>query len=219
MSLDPEADPEAARGTTPRVMLLHGIWNARAWLAPLASRLRQSGFQPQVFGYSSVFGGPEAAIPALIERLRKSPPVNLVGHSLGGLVALEALRQVPSLPVHRLVCLGSPLCGSDAARALVRRGWPAPWLGRSASLLQRGCDPWTGPTQIGMVAGNVPRGLGRLFARFDGESDGTVAVAETRLQGLVDHCLVGSSHSGLVFSQEAADQAAHFLHHGRFAHP
>ena len=218
MNLDAEPDLHPDAGTTRRVLLLHGIWNARAWLAPLASRLRRSGFQPEVFGYSSVFGGPDAAIPALIERLRNSPSVHLVGHSLGGLVALEALRQSPSLPVPRLVCLGSPLCGSDAARALVRRGWPAPWLGRSASLLQRGCDPWPGQTEIGMVAGNVPRGLGRLFARFDGDSDGTVAVAETRLEGLKDHCLVASSHSGLVFSQQAADQAAHFLRHGRFAH-
>lgn len=201
-----------------RVLLLHGIWNARSWLVPLALRLRAIGLSPQIFGYASVFSGPDVAVADLVERLREGPPVSIVGHSLGGLVALEALRQMPSLPVPRLVCLGSPLCGSDAARALVRRGWPAPWLGRSAGLLQRGCDPWTGPTEIGMVAGNVPRGLGRLFARLEGDSDGTVAVAETRLQGLADHCLVASSHSGLVFSQQAADQAAHFLLHGCFAH-
>ena len=39
-------------------------------------------------------------------------PVALVGHSLGGLVALEALRRQPDLPVSRVVCLGSPLRGS-----------------------------------------------------------------------------------------------------------
>ena len=41
-----------------RVLLLHGIWNAKAWLAPLAARLRAAGFDVEVFGYPSVFGGP-----------------------------------------------------------------------------------------------------------------------------------------------------------------
>jgi len=70
-----------------------------------------------------------------------------------------------------------------------------------------------------MVAGNVPQGLGRYFARFDGGSDGTVAIAETELPGLADHCVVASSHSGLVFSPEATRQAVNFLREGRFSTP
>jgi pimeloyl-ACP methyl ester carboxylesterase len=204
---------------TARVLVLHGLWNARSWVTPLASRLRASGFETEVFGYASIFGGPDLAIPALIRRLRGATPVHLVGHSLGGLVALEALRREPALPVPRLVCIGSPLCGSRTAGALAARGWLAPVLGRSASLLQRGCEPWSGPTEIGVVAGNVPRGMGRVLARLEGESDGTVAVSETRLAGMRDHCVVPASHTGLVFSRPAADQAAHFLRHGAFAHP
>ena len=201
---------------TRHVIILHGIWNARSWVSPLAARLRKAGFETELFGYPSIFGGPEVAVPALIERLRRREPLHLVGHSLGGLIALEALRRMPGLPVSRLVCLGSPLCGSRAAQCLTASAWLAPVLGRSGTLLQRGCEPWQGVTEIGMVAGNVPHGLGRMLAKLEGESDGTVAVAETRLPGLADHCVVASSHSGLVFSQAAAAQAAHFLHHGRF---
>ncbi|HBN54229.1 MAG TPA: cobalamin adenosyltransferase, partial [Stenotrophomonas sp.] len=83
----------------PRVVVLHGIWNARAWVGPLAWRLRARGFQVSAFGYPSVFGGPDVAVPSLIERLRGQGRVSLVGHSLGGLVALEALRQEPGLDV------------------------------------------------------------------------------------------------------------------------
>ncbi len=202
--------------STRRVLLVHGIWNARSWLVPLARRLRAEGFEVEVFGYPSIFGGPEPAIAALTERLRKGPPVHLVGHSLGGLIGLEALRRAPDLPVQRMVCLGSPLCGSGAARSLGRRAWTGMVLGRSGRLLQSGCDPWQGRVPVGMVAGNVARGMGRLLTRFEGDSDGTVAVAETRLPGLVDHCLVASSHTGLVFSAEAARQAAAFLRTGRF---
>ena len=60
--------------------------------------------------------------------------------------------------------------------------------------------------------------LGRLFARFDGGSDGTVGLEETRLPGVADHCIVHCSHTGLVFSADAVAQAAHFLRHGRFEH-
>ncbi|WP_267127366.1 esterase/lipase family protein, partial [Xanthomonas sacchari] len=96
----------------PQVLLLHGIWNARPWLLPLALRLRRDGWRVASFGYSTAFGGAEAALPRLharIERMAATGPVALVGHSLGGLIALQALQEVPSLPVTRVVCLGSPL--------------------------------------------------------------------------------------------------------------
>ncbi len=208
----------ASETTTHRVLLVHGIWNARSWLAPLAQRLRRLGFQTETFGYSSVFGGPESAIDRLIVRLRQDGPRHLVGHSLGGLIALEALRRAPDLPVARVVCLGSPLRGSGTARALGAHRWSSPILGRSAALLRDGLQGWEGRAEVGVVAGNVPHGVGRLLAAVDADSDGTVGVAETRLPGLCDHCLVAASHSGLVLSPEAARQAAAFLRDGRFDH-
>ncbi|MCC4592966.1 alpha/beta hydrolase, partial [Xanthomonas campestris pv. cannae] len=44
-----------------------------------------------------------------------------------------------------------------------------------------------------------------------------VALAETRVPGLNDHCQVRASHSGLLFSAGAARQTAAFLRDGRFA--
>ncbi|MBP6750458.1 MAG: alpha/beta fold hydrolase, partial [Xanthomonadaceae bacterium] len=82
----------------PRVLLVHGIWNAKAWLAPFALRLRREGLAPSLFGYASVWGDPERAQDRLIAYLRRHPVERLVGHSLGGLVILEALRRAPDLP-------------------------------------------------------------------------------------------------------------------------
>lgn len=201
-----------------RILLVHGLLNAEWWLRPLAARLRAQGFDPVSFGYSSLLDGPQRAVPKLVERLRRDPVQAIVGHSLGGLIALEALREAPGQAIPRVVCLGSPLRGSLAARNLAANAWMKPLLGRSAGLLQGGLREWGGDAQVGMVAGDVARGMGRLFARFDGGSDGTVGLDETRLPGLADHCIVHSSHTGLVFSREAAAQAAHFLRHGRFEH-
>ena len=199
----------------PGVMLLHGIWNSRAWIGPLAWRLRMRGFAVEVFGYSSVFGGPDVAVPQLVQRLRRGGQVSLVGHSLGGLVALEALRRAPELDVPRVVCLGSPLLGSDTAKMLAGHGWMAA-LGRSGDLLQHGLAEWDGRAEVGLVAGSVPHGLGTLMGVLQGDSDGTVALAETRLPGLADHCVVPVSHSGLVLSPEVAGLTAAFLRDGRF---
>ena len=193
-------------------MLLHGIWNARAWVGPLAWRLRARGFQVHAFGYPSVFGGPDVAVPQLLERLADAGPLSLVGHSLGGLLALEALRRDPQLPVQRVVCLGSR---AAVVPALVVRSWLG--LGRSELLLD-GLPDWQGKAEVGLIAGSVPHGLGSLLGAIDDASDGTVALAETRLPGLADHCVVRTSHSGLVVSPDAARQTAHFLRHGHFDH-
>jgi len=214
--LNTGADPV---GPTERVLLIHGLWNAKSWLAPLGWRLRRAGFEVEGFGYASVRDGAEAAIEALLARLRGAPPLHLVGHSLGGMIGLEALRRAPGLPVRRMVCLGSPLCGSGTARALAQRprlGWT---LGRSAPLLRTGCGQWDGRVPVGMIAGDVARGLGHLLVPQQAPSDGSVAVAETRLPGLAGHCLVHASHTGLVFSAEAARQTAAFLRHGAFLAP
>jgi pimeloyl-ACP methyl ester carboxylesterase len=139
-------------------LLIHGIWNAKIWLLPFAWRLRAQGLAPQLFGYTSVFGTPEVAAERLIAQLRRRPVASLIGHSLGGLVALEALRRAPDLPVRRLVCIGSPLCGSAAARNLAASPGLRLALGRSSALLQQGCLPWHGATEVGVVAGDVHRG-------------------------------------------------------------
>src|SRR5690606_3686433 len=110
-------------------------------------------------------------------------------------------------PVQRVVCLGSPLCGSAAAAGLASRPLGLRALGRSARLLRRGCTPWRGAAEVGVIAGDSPMGFGQALGRFTGPSDGTVAVAETRLEGVTDHVVLPLSHSGMLFSRRAADQA------------
>jgi hypothetical protein len=48
--------------------------------------------------------------------------------------------------------------------------------------------------------------------------DGTVAVAETRIEGAADHLVLPVTHLSMLWSAAVADQAVHFLREGRFAH-
>jgi len=200
-----------------RVVLLHGLWMPAASMRWMGARLREAGYDPETFGYRTVRGGPEAAMPRLAGCLRAAP-AHVVAHSLGGLVALATVDRMPGVPVGRVVCLGSPLRGSGTADTLAHHAWGAFALGHSARLLREGCAPCARGLEVGVVAGVRSFGLGRLVAGFDGANDGAVAVAETTVDGLADHVVVRSSHSGLLFSRAAAAQAVSFLHAGRFDH-
>ncbi|WP_049623139.1 esterase/lipase family protein [Frateuria defendens] len=208
---------------TDHVILLHGLWMRGFALGVLHRRLMEAGFRVHRFDYRSVAATQEhilARLQARIAGLAPSP-VHLVGHSLGGLLALRACLAAAELPPGRVVCLGSPLKGSAAARAFAAwwRGSEV-LLGPNRALLELGLERWDGPREVGMIAGCMPLGLGAMLGHLEGRHDGTVAVEETRLPGLADHCVVETSHTGLLLSAEVARQVTCFLRQGRFdAHP
>ncbi len=154
------------------------------------------------------------------EIAQEAPQVHLVGHSLGGLLALRACADGVSLPPGRVVCLGSPLKGSAAARGFAGMGRGGEvLLGHNRELLEHGFDRWGGEREVGVVAGSLALGLGAMIGRFEGDNDGTVTVDETNLPGIADHCVIETNHTGLLFSVEAARQVTQFLQRGRFDHP
>jgi pimeloyl-ACP methyl ester carboxylesterase len=198
-------------------LLLHGLLMRSPALMPLSWRLRKHGFAPELFSYSSLWRTPGEAMERLAMRLYAMgpEPVHLVAHSLGGLIALETVNRYQKLPPGRVVCIGSPIAGSSAARGLAWRGLGLR-AGRSGALLRGGLVTLPPGRQVGMLAGARSMGLGKLFSNFDGLNDGTVMVWETRMVGLADHAVIQSSHSGLVFSEQVADLTAAFLEFGRF---
>ncbi|MEO6801262.1 MAG: alpha/beta hydrolase [Rhodanobacter sp.] len=206
---------------TEHVILLHGLWMRGFALSMLHHRLMEAGFRVHRFDYLSVAASEQRILDRLHGRMAgladEAEVVHLVGHSLGGLLALRACGDADSLPPGRIVCLGSPLLGSAAARSFAGWGRGGEFLlGHNRHLLQQGFERWDGPRQVGMIAGRTPLGLGAVLGHFDGEHDGTVAVEETRLPGLADHCVVESNHTSLLFSPEVARLVAGFLHEGHF---
>lgn len=207
---------------TDHIILLHGLWMRGFALGLLHRRLIEQHFSVHRFDYLSVAATQERILGRLHAQMAAYAPdaVHLVGHSLGGLLALRACLDARELPPGRIVCLGSPLQGSAAARAFA--GWGRGGevlLGHNRALLEQGLERWDGAREVGVIAGRMPVGLGAVLGHLQGEHDGTVAVSETRLPGLTDHCVIETSHTGLLLSAEAARQAVEFLRHGHFAAP
>jgi pimeloyl-ACP methyl ester carboxylesterase len=199
------------------VILIHGVWMRGFSLVLLRRRLRDAGFRTELFDYASVFGRDERSLERLSRRIRaqRTGKVHLVGHSLGGLIALRTVERLGGLS-GRVVCLGSPLNGSAVARRLAHRRNLPQLLGCSADVLCSGLKPQPASTEVGVIAGTQAVGLGQFLGVFDGPNDGTVSVAETQWPAAAAHCEVKTSHTGLTFSGEAARLTAHFLRSGAF---
>ncbi|AIF47043.1 esterase/lipase family protein [Dyella japonica] len=207
---------------TDHVILLHGLWMRGFALLMLHRRMMEAGFRVHRFDYMSVAASQPRILGSLQSRVQElgqdGHVVHLVGHSLGGLLALRACAE-GSLPPGRVVCLGSPLKGSAAARRFAGMGRGGEvLLGHNRELLEYGFDRWSGEREVGVIAGRVPLGLGAMIGQFAGDNDGCVTVDETCLPGIADHCAIETNHTGLLFSQEAARQVTLFLQQGRFNH-
>jgi pimeloyl-ACP methyl ester carboxylesterase len=202
------------------LVVAHGLWlsGAETWL--LRRRLRVAGFAAHVFHFRSVRADLDTNAAALARFLTgvASERVDVVGHSLGGVVAVHLLEQAQAARVGRVVCLGSPLNGTESGRRLAALPGGRYVLGRSVLDLNArgGLAPWPGRVDLGIIAGSAPAGFGRLLGRLPKPHDGTVAVEETRLEGATDHVVVPVSHTTLVLSKRVADLTIRFLRTGRF---
>lgn len=204
------------------VVLVHGLWMSGFELRVLKHRLEADGqLRAVAFSYPSLSGSMNDHVRGLLDFAREQdvPELHFVGHSLGGLVILRALQLTDDLPPGRAVLLGTPSQGSKAAQGVARIvPFGKTLLGAAVNAECVEFEPreWRGHRDVGVIAGSMGLGLGRLFADLNADHDGTVLVEETKLPGAKDHIILSTSHTGMLFSAEVAEQAGRFLRNGSF---
>jgi pimeloyl-ACP methyl ester carboxylesterase len=207
------------------IVYVHGLWQRGAESIWLRRRLSQDlEAEARTFSYPSVAADASTNARALAKYLTaiRADTLHLVGHSLGGLVILKLFEEDPDalarLPGGRIVLLGPPLRGSRSAQNLARLpfGRKIMGLGVGEELLASRDRRWNRARELGVIAGDLGFGLGRLVGTLGGPSDGTILVEETELDGTADRVVLRVSHTGMLFSAAVARAAGAFLSTGRF---
>lgn len=224
----------------PPVVLCHGLWMPGLAMGVLAHRLAAKGFHPIVFRHSATQQSLTSTVDqlhaCLIAQGAQERPVHVIGHSLGGVLAVHLLqRHGECTSGGRVVCLGAPLAGSAAAHWLTCHPWGTRALGQALAPLSSGLGACPTHTSVGMIAGTRAHGAGQVLRALvhhpslqtwlrapedvphdDPANDGTVWVHETRVPGLSAHILVDSTHTGLTFDDRVAHLCEQFMGSGRF---
>ncbi len=199
---------------TRRIVLIHGLGRSSASMALLALRLRRRGFRVELADYPSRRLDLESAIAA-VERQVGDAAADLVGHSLGGLIAL-AIRRRRRAKIGRVVQIGSPNLGSGLAdrvrMASAGRWWLGPVLEELADMGQAGPRD----AEVGAIAGTAGQGWATRHYGLRGPNDGKVSVRSAWGRVAGHRAAVGAGHMMLPLSAEVARLTAAFINDGRF---
>lgn len=198
------------------VILAHGLWVPGMLMRPLAARLASAGFRCHTFSYMGTARPLEAHAERLARLARDTGPAHFLGHSMGGLVVMEALTRYPEMAAGRVVLLGTSARGNFAGRRLARHAAGRWMLGESAPLWSERDMRWARAEPLGVIAGTRPIGLGRLLGRLAGPNDGVVTVEETTIEGLSERITLPVGHSQMLISAQVAAQVTAFLADGKF---
>ena len=209
------------------IILTHGLWVPGVVMQPLAARLERAGFRCRTFSYMGATRPLAVHVERLARMAHEAGPAHFIGHSLGGLVVLEALNSHPELEVGRVVLLGTPARGCHAGRRIARYRLGRWLLGQSEELWRERhpagregrAARWTRPEALGVLAGSLPFGLGRVLGALPGVNDGVVSLEETSVEGMAERAVLPVGHSQMLISARVAEHAAQFLLHGHFPPP
>ena len=202
------------------VVLVHGLWSvAGVDLLRLRNQLTKAGYECHSFNYH-VWGKPPVKIAVKLHEFMEkidAPVVHIVAHSFGGIVTLHMFDQFPFCKKGRIVLLASPVNGSAVGKRISASPVTRWMLGQShVNGLTGDIPQWKGWQDIGVIAGNIPIGLGLVAGGPELPHDGTVSVEEAQLKGATDSIVMSVSHLGMLMSTQVAAQVIVFLQTGKF---
>ena len=204
------------------VIVIHGIIRSSKSLGRMTAKLKRHGYEVFPFEYPSTrIQITEAAeyLHRVIASLEGIEQIDLVVHSMGGLVVRSYLAKHHDRRIRRMVMIGVPNRGARMADRMKRNVIFKAVFGPAGQQLVSQPNGLIGklPTPefpFAIIAG--ARGsINGFNPLIPGDDDGTVGVASTRLPGAADFMTVHTLHSFLVNRDDVIEAAARFLKTGR----
>lgn len=180
----------------------------------MARHLTKQGYRAHTISYSSTLDSLDRAGLKIANKAKTLHQPHLLGHSLGGLVVLNALSHL-AYP-GRAVLLGTPLQGSRIAHRLTRLPGGKKMLGVARTSLTTPAERPPEHWQVGLIAGSARVGTGALLGGTRFAGDGTVADEESDAPWLTDRIVLRQSHTSLQLTRGVAEMVHAFLQTGRF---
>lgn len=196
--------------TVKQVVVLHGLYMSGFVMRPLCSQLEKSGLNILNLSYNTL-SPDRAAIFAQIDAFIDDKCTALVCHSMGGLVARAylAANSIQSQNVEKVITLGTPHKGSHIARRMQQKGFDV-FLKNSVEFLLTENGDWPFNAKLYSIAGDLPIGLMPLIAKGS-QSDGTVLLDETKLNGMAEHKVFHLSHTSMIYSRQVMNYIVELL--------
>ena len=214
----PSRDPR-----TEAVVLLHGWFSSPILMMRLKRSLKREGYQVFSPAYRSArVPLPKLASEFLPKFLKRTIPaeitrVHFVTHSMGGLLLRGGLAAHRPGNLGRVVFLGTPQHGSEAADFWARSAF-CRWLaGPNLTALRTGPKGYAatlGPADYEalVIAGDRP--LFPFWSPLPAPHDGKVSVASTRLPGGAQHVTLPHTHTALPLRASIIHHILRFLRDG-----
>jgi pimeloyl-ACP methyl ester carboxylesterase len=205
------------------VILVHGLIRSSRSFNAMARGLESEDCMVVRFDYPSTRSSiPESAdcLSQVIDSLEGIDTIDLVVHSMGGLVMRCYLRDHADERIRRAVLLGVPNYGAALADRLHTNPLFRAVYGPAGQQLISEQDgliaDLPAPTcEFGIIAGG--RGTVKGFnPMLPGDNDSTVTVHSARLKGATDFMLQPVIHSFLMTDRRCISAVETFLEHGRF---
>jgi triacylglycerol lipase len=181
------------------IVLVHGYGQNRVDFVWLARALERAGMGP-MYGFNYwPFGRIRSSAEELARfvsqvcEAEKADAVDIVSHSMGGLVAMKMIEQ-GGARVRRLVTIGTPHAGV---------AWRGPILGLSAGALRRGTKHVREERTLELAALSI-------FSTHDNVV-GSAATSSLAAIGGRDLVVPGLGHLAMLFDRRVASEIVSFL--------
>ncbi len=211
---------------SPCIIVLHGLGRSAVSMKAVQWRLEEEGYAVVNNSYSWLGNSIEEIAPLAIDeslsdcRELGKTRIGFVTHSMGGILLRQYLQEEFIAGLQRVVMLAPPNQGSVMAEQLLDNELLEPLLPKPAHQLgigENSLPRQLGPVnfELGVIAGSDTRAL--MSPGLENlANDGTVAVDETRVEGMQDFIVLSVDHSFLMWREVVLDQVVWFLREGRF---